>query len=306
MSENVLEYNFSNTKKPKSIKSVINKISKLHSITDEHKANLSHGRDGTDYYISMWVDDVADLPTAEVISYLSSFPNDKVPHAKLQLDTTGETFYYALEENSLMSFDSEKDLSEHFDGGDFSIENEFYEKVDKKSSHLFLRMNLSKKKKLNALLDASTKYINEKSDSSYQAFKEEAGRESQFNKDFPKTYNYCDKKKDYAFNPAKFLMFSKSDKNYLYLGFEFDGDIKIEPCKEGEESWNADRNIQNGDGNVILELVESLLYISFTKSISAKFESSKKGFSGHFWSREGAYLEYMPRWNLPPKPAKFW
>jgi hypothetical protein len=101
-------------------------------------------------------------------------------------------------------------------------------------------------------------------------------------------------------------MFAKADGKYLYLGFEFDSELGIRPCKREDAYYNAERNIENDDGLKLLELVESFLYSSDVTGISAKFKSANKGLSGHFWSREGHYMEYIPSWNEPDLPARYW
>ena len=306
MSENILEYNFSNEKKPKSIKSIVKKICKLHSIDGKDRENICSGRRGSDYFISMWVDDVTDLPNCEALKLLNTFPSDKAAFAKLEMDTTGETFYYALEENQIMTFDSERSLSDHFDIGGLSIESEFYELVNNQKSHLLIRLKISLKEKLNSLLKFSSEYIKDKSDSSYAALKSEVDTSAHFELDFPFTHNYCKTKSQCEHDLGRRLMFAKSQGDYLFLGYEFPKKIRISPCRKEDAFWNAENNIENKEGLMLLELVESLLYLDSTTTIQAKFSSYQKGFSGLFWSREECYMEYSPFWGEPSLPARCW
>ena len=305
MSENTIEYCFTNKNKPKSIKSVVNKICKLHSIKNQEDHNVCCGKDKDKYFISLWCDDIASAPYSDVLSLLSTFPSDDIPFARVWIDSTNDVYYYALESDSLMTFNSEKEMNDHFDIGETSVESEFYEQMKRTNSQLFVRLRMSRKKQLKTLLNLSEDYIESGLDSAFSNLAKEIDYGTRSSQSFPHTYNYCKRRKDYQ-NFGKSLYFARSHGNYLYLGFEYPENVKITPCKKGDAYYDAIRNIKNPDGILLLELVECLLAKEGVSSINAKFISVKKGFSGSFWSREGMFVEYSPLWYEANLPARFW
>ncbi len=204
-----------------------------------------------------------------------------------------------------MEFSSEKEMNEHFLLGDSSIESEFYDQVDRCKSQLFVRLRFSKKKPLNFLLKLAENYINSNSDSTLSLLAKKINNSSSLKVNFPYTYNYCEKHKEYP-NLARSLYFAKANGNYLHLGFVYPDNIEITPCKKDDAYFDAIRNIKNQEGVLILELVECLLNINEVTSVNAKFIAVKKGCSGLFWSREEMFMEYLPQWDGSDLPAKFW
>ncbi len=83
MSENTIEYHFINTKKPKTIKSVINKVCKIHKIDNQEEYNVCSGKNRENYYISMWFDDIEDAPLEETLTLLNTFPGALCSYAKV-------------------------------------------------------------------------------------------------------------------------------------------------------------------------------------------------------------------------------
>ncbi len=310
MSENIIEYYFCNLKKPKSIKSVINKICKNHNLNNPDTSEIQSGQSNIDYYVSMWLDDV-DCASAisDNLLYLSTFSCDSLPYAKIEIDGTGEHFFYILHEDVLMSFNSEKELHEHLNSlSEPTIESYFYEFIDKSKSNLLIRIKFSKKTQMKLLYECTQKFIENQSEEIFNELKKIINKKSRVQIRFPINFEFLNKSfgVDKANKIAKSLIFSKIKNNFLYLGYQFDDKIKIRPCSEERATWRAENNIRNNEGLLILEMLQCFCYMNESSAVNAKFRAIESGGSGVFWSRESIYIEYSPYRNKPILPARYW
>lgn len=307
MSENVIEYHFVNEKKPKTIKSLINKVNKLHSDLGIEISEISSGREKADFYISMWMKDLDNFEVIKsTLDYLSEFPGDLPPFAKLSIDQTGDEFYYTSDEGALLIFEKESELLSHNSKlGEPSVENNFYEQVKKCKSNMLLKIRFSKKTQMNSLSKQVSEYINDRTEDNFLSVRKIVQSGCRVNMQFP-VRNAHRKQNGSEIEYFKSVIFCEVERNNLYLGFEFETDVRIEPVMKRDAHFDAEKNIINDEGLIILEMLECFCYMKESKGIAAKFNSKSKGFGGVFRTHDGAIVHYSPYRDSTPLPAKLW
>ncbi len=165
---------FCNEKPGLDIKAIASKVVAIVEGNNNKVSEMTYGQDGEGFFTSFWSslrDDGSDI--LAVLTYLGGLSGSNSPHAKVELDQTGEVFYYALDGRHLVTFDSQNDLSEHLkSAGQSSVEELMVSRTNPKYTLLFVRLKFSKKRSLVDYHKAAIDFIAEKSAVTYSTLKQ--------------------------------------------------------------------------------------------------------------------------------------
>ncbi len=296
MAEDRLTFYFYSQKEKNEIKKHINKVEAAYKKADIGINEISGGRDKitNQYKIDMWpksVDDNKGLLLA--LKYIDTLPSDEIPYVKLELDTTGDKFYYILFNKKLTFIGKKEELDEFLEKGKDTPEKRFYDEHTEENI-LLVKINFSRKKDIQELYDSIDCLIKENHSEDtlnnvtqiMNSMMEKNGRK---NPNFPSSIKFVPRhygeNENIKGNPEllKYLCFSCIDGRNFFIGFEFPKEIDL--VHTGILSYIYaglyDNAEDDENSQAIVALVDCFHIANSRKGVKAKYHSCNLNRNGN-------------------------